>query len=424
MQNKKWLTMLLALVVSVGLWLYVVGVENPQDNREFTNIPVTFIGEDVLREDYDLLITETNVPAGITLEYFGRLTDLGKMTENKEDISVSIDVSGLREAKEHTFALKDFKITLPASVSEQSLDLQEQYPKQITVKLEKLVRRTIPVKVDARVDVVEGYLPDRMIQNYSEIIIEGPEEAVNQVEYAQAILKRENADSTITATLPYQLVGENGEPVTSDLIFSDVSEIQVTYPILLYKDVTLDVDYIPGGGATESDVEENISPATIRLSGDPAVLESIETIKLSSIDLGSLMTNNEDVIRVINIPEGCTNHSGELEAKVSVRIKNKAIRQMRISSNHFSFTGVPEGFMAEAKTSVLSIAVRAGEADINNITEDNIRVVVDFSNVNISTSGSSALTMPVKIYIDGFEGVGVIAETDHTVVVDLLPVTQ
>ena len=30
MQNKKWLTMLLALVISVVVWVYIVTVENPE----------------------------------------------------------------------------------------------------------------------------------------------------------------------------------------------------------------------------------------------------------------------------------------------------------------------------------------------------------------------------------------------------------
>lgn len=161
----------------------------------------------------------------------------------------------------------------------------------------------------------------------------------------------------------------------------------------------------------------------MRLSADPTVLEAIQSIKLSAVDLASLMTNSDTVTRMITTPEGCTNLSGEQEATVSVQIKNKAIRQMRISSNHFSFVGLSEQLHPEARTSVLPITIRANEADIDMILEDNIRVVVDFSNVSL-TDTTTSMSMPVKIYIDGFEGAGVIGESEYTVVVDLSPVVE
>lgn len=423
MQNKKWFSILLALVVSVGLWVYVVTIENPVEDRNISNIPVVFDGEDVLREDYDLLITNSNVPMGVSLNLTGKLSDLNKLTENKTEIALNIDVSSLRNAGEYSFTFDIHDLKLPASVSVQDLTMNTMTPGQVTILLEDLDERTVPVKVLTEVDILEGYTADRLVQNYTDILIEGPADSVKKVAYAQAILKRENVDQTVTATLSYQLMDEAGEMINDTKITSKVSEIEVILPILMYKDVPLEAPIIAGGGATEEDTVIDISPKTVRLSADPKVLESIQSIKLPSVDLASLMTNKEDVFRMITVPEGCTNLSGEQEATVSVQIKNKAIRQLRISSNHFSFTGVPTTLEATARTSVLPITIRANEADIDLISEDNVRVVVDFSNVTFSQTTTS-MTMPAKIYIDGYEGAGVIGETEYAIVVDLVPVTE
>lgn len=423
MQNKKWFSILLALVVSVGLWVYVVTVENPVGVRTLSNVPVAFVGEDVLREDYDLLITQNNVPAGVSLTFNGKLSDLNKLTENKSEIAVNIDVSSLRNPGEYPFSFDIYDVKLPASVSVQNLTMQYVSHSQVTISLEDLDERTVPVKVLTEVDIMEGYTADRLVQNYTEIVIEGPAASVGRVSYAQAILKRENVDKTITTTLSYQLMDESGEMIDDPKITSKVSEIEVTLPILMYKDIPLEIPVIEGGGAVSEDAVIEISPKTVRLSADPTVLESIQSIKLSALDLASLMTNKEDVTRMITVPEDCTNLSGEQEATVSVQIKNKAIRQMRVSSNHFSFTGVPTTLQASAKTSVLPITIRANEADVDLITEENVRVVIDFSNVTLTQTATS-MTMPAKIYIDGFDGAGVIGEAEYTVVVDLAPVTE
>lgn len=423
MQNRKLLRALLALLAAVSLWIYIVTVENPEGERTFSNIPVSFIGEDVLREDQELLITEDNVPTGVTLTFKGKLSDLSKLAESKDELAVNIDVSKLRNAREYPFSFDITDITLPGTLSAQNLTLEHSAPDQVILTVEKLKKKSVPVKVLTEVDITEGYTADRLVQNYNEIVIEGPEDAVDQVSYAQAILKRENVDQTITSNLSYTLMDGNGEMIQNQEITSDVTEIEVTLPILMYKDVPLEVPLIDGGGATSADVVLDIQPGTVRLSADPAVLEGIQNIKLSAIDLASLMTNSESVTRLITTPEGCTNLSGEQEASVLVQIKNKSIRQMRVSSNHFSFVGVPEGLEAVARTSVLPITIRANEQDVELIVEDNIRVVVDLTSVTL-TESTTSMTVPVKIYIDGFEGAGVIGESEYSIVVDISPITE
>lgn len=423
MHNRKWLYMLLALVISFGLWVYVVTVENPDDSRTLSNIPVVFTGEELLREDYELLITQDNVPSGVSLTFYGKLSDLNKLTENKSEIAVNIDVSNIRNAREYPFSYDIYDITLPAAVSTQNISLVKREPNNVILTVEKMEKKTIQVKVLTEVGIVPGYTSDRLVQNYTEIEIEGPKDAVDQVQYAQAILKRENVDQTINSVLSYQLIDNNGEALDNSEITSDVTEIEVTLPILMYKDVPLEAPVIDGGGAAINDTVISIEPKTVRLSADPTVLESIQSIKLSAIDLASLMTNSEEVTRVITIPEGCSSLSGEQEATVTVQIRNKAIRQMRISKNDFQYTGVPNTLHVESRTSVLPITIRANEEDIDKIVEDNIRVVVDFSNINL-TEGTTSMTVPVKIYIDGFSGAGVIGEQDYTIVVDITPVSD
>ena len=104
MRNKKWLAMLLSLVVSVGIWVYIVTVENPERDQTLYNIPVVFTGEDILREDYDLIISESNVASGVTLTFYGKNSELNKLLDDKMALEGEIDVPRLRSAPEFPFA--------------------------------------------------------------------------------------------------------------------------------------------------------------------------------------------------------------------------------------------------------------------------------------------------------------------------------
>lgn len=416
MLNKKWLSFLLSFLVAVGLWVYVVTVENPVDEVEIYNIPVFFTGEDLLKEDYDLLLTETNANAGVTLVFSGKLSDLKKLQENKSDIQLNISITHLRAEQVYTLAYDISDVTLPLSVSAQDISLTQKDPNTVSVTLEKMITKSVDIRVQQNVDLEEGYMTGRLTQDLSQIVIEGPADAVGSVSYAQAILDRENVDQTITSSLPLTLVDENGEIVEDPNLIVSATEVEVSLPVLMYKDVPLEVAVIEGGGATEKDCAIEIEPKTIRLSGEPTELEAVQSIKLSNIDLSSLMSNNETLNRTIVVPEGCTAVSGEQEATVSVQIKNKDIRQLRVSNSNFQAIGLPADMNVEFKTTVLLVTIRANDKDIDKITEENIRVVADFSSMNLG----SAMTVPVKIYVDGFTGAGVLAEEEYSILADVV----
>ena len=420
MQNRKWLSFLAAIVVSLGLWVYVVTVENPEGSTTIYNVPVTFSGQDLLREDYDLLITDSNIANGVELSFTGKRSVLNKLQENKAELLVTINVTYLRSAQTYSLSYDMTDLTLPSSVSAQDLVLNTKDPSAVSITLENQIKKTFPIVIQQNVRLQEGYMSDRLTQNYTEVVVEGPEKIIDQISKAQAVLERENVGQTITATLPLTLLDENNNAVDASSLTCSITEVEVTLPVLMYKDVPLEVPLIEGGGATKDDVVLDIKPETIRLSGEPAVLESITSIKLSNVDLSSLMTNNQTVTRTIVIPEGCTNISGEQEATVNIQIKNKGIRQMRISSSNFQYIGFSSDYGVNFKTTLLLVTIRADEKDIDQITEDNLRVVADFSAVEPADS----VYVPVKIYIDGFEGAGVVAPEEYRILADIIPVEE
>ncbi len=415
MQNKKLLSFLLALLVSVGIWVYVVTVENPEGEDTIYNVPVLFSGEDVLREDYDLVITEDNVSAnGVNLTFSGKRTDLKKLSELKNEMYVTIDIVRIRNVGEYRYSYTLSDITLPASVSSGSVQLAERSPASVSLSVGRLKKKTVPVTVVTEVSLAEGFMQQPTLQNYDEIVIEGPESLIEQIVSAQVRFERENVDKSITATLPYALMTQEGTVITDDSITSDVNEIEVTLPVLMTKDVVLEVGFVDGGGATSDDVNHTIDPVKVTLSGDSTVLSSVSSIKLPNIALSALMSNNEEVTCVIPVPEGCTNVSGIESAVVTVTISNKSIRSLK--ATNIQIVNVPEGMEAVSKTTVLPVVLRANAADADKLSEENIRVVADLSTVTIE--GTGAITVPVTVYVDGMENVGAIGP-QYSIVVEL-----
>jgi len=305
-------------------------------------------------------------------------------------------------------------ITLPSTVSSTALTLEGGSPHEISLSVGKLSKQPKQVKVVADVELSPGYMSQRLSQNYTEIVIEGPADLVDQVHYAQVLLERENVDQTITTSLPYVLIDYNGEPIKSDEITCDVSEIEVVLPVVMTKEVKLEVSFIDGGGATSMDVTVDIEPASITLSGDPVLLETINSIKLTNVALSNLMSNSETLTAAIPIPEGCASVSGETEAVIDLRLPGKSIKSLR--ATNIQIINAPVGVTPVSKTTVLWVSVRAAASQIDAISEENIRVVADLSGVTLPENGAS-VTVPVSLYVDSVEGAGVVGS--YSIVVEL-----
>ena len=57
MKKSKLITMAISLLAAICLWIYVVTVVNPEGTTTISNIPVTFSGAEVLREDQGLVLS-------------------------------------------------------------------------------------------------------------------------------------------------------------------------------------------------------------------------------------------------------------------------------------------------------------------------------------------------------------------------------
>ena len=404
--KSKLVSFSIALLASICLWLYVVTVVNPEGSDVIYGIPVTFSGEEALRDDENLIIT-SGADATINLKVSGKRATLNKLSA--DNITIIIDVSRIRKAGDFNMS---YTITYPSDVSPSDVDVLDRSPASISFTIEHLITKTVEVKGVLDGEVAEGYMMDTMTFDFEEITIQGPEDLVNTVSYAQVILSRDNLDKTVVTALPFSLIDAEGNPVVTNEITSDVTEIEVTLPVLKYKELPLTVELVAGGGATEDDVVREITPKTITVAGDPTVLDGINQIDLGKIDLAEILTDTT-VSLPIPIPNDVKNISGDEAAEVSIKIRGLSTKVIR--STTIEFINTPAGYVPISRTQMLQVTVRAPSDIIDQIDSNHLRVVADLAQSELTQEGTS--TIPVTIYIDGFAQAGVIG--DYSIVASL-----
>ena len=408
MKRSKLITIIISLLASVCLWVYVVTVVNPDGDEVISGIPVVLSGQEVLREDQKLVI-RGDYDDMVTVHFYGKNADLKKLKQFKDEITAVVDVSKVRSAKEYQLS---YQLTLPNAMQASAVQDTDRMPSVITIQVERLLRKQVEVRGDfTGVEVAEGYLLESTSFDYDTVTVEGPESVVSQIDCAQIVMSRTNVDKSITENVDYTLVDADGNAVDMSDLTTDVDSIGVELDVVKYKEVPLSVNFIDGGGATSADASYEISPRSVTLAGDATVLDSVNTIVLGNIDLGS--TENNKVLTLdIKIPNDAKNVSGEETATVTIKIKNKQTKV--IGATNIAFINKPDGFNAKSITQLVQTTVRASESDIKQIAANNLRVVADLSEY----SQAGTYQVPVTIYIDGYPDAGVIGD-DYKIVVVL-----
>ena len=80
---------LLSLLISFGLWVYVITVVTPESEQTFYNIPVVFSNEAILNDNGLMVLSEQDPT--VTVKLKGNRSDLNNLKNS--DITVLADLS-------------------------------------------------------------------------------------------------------------------------------------------------------------------------------------------------------------------------------------------------------------------------------------------------------------------------------------------
>ncbi len=387
-KKRTWMTVLLSLLVSVLLWSYVVTAVSQNSTEVIENIPVTFVGEETLR-DRNLTITSGRDSA-VTLRITGKRSVVTSLDSN--NITISVDVSKIQAADEFT---RSYTITYPNSIQASSLTVESRSLSSITFTVEELVKKEVPVKVLWKGTLAEDYLLESCLPTVNSISVTGTAARVAPVSKAVIVVDDENISAGFTRESSYTLMNEGGEETDMTGLTVDADTVGVTTKVRFTKQIPLAIAIEPGGGASEANVMWEISPAFITISGEEAILNDMNKVIIETIGLAAI-DGDRTINRPIILPNGVRSESGEISADIAITLVGLSEKTIQVSD--ISFANEPNGYVAESVTNSVSVTVRGPAASVNQLAVGNIRMVADISD-NTGKSGNYTCSN-VRVFVD------------------------
>lgn len=381
MKNKI-LTMLLSLVISFGLWLYVVTVISPESESVYYSVPVELVGADYLDAHNLIIVSDTkNLRMDLTLQ--GTRSDLSKL--NSSNITIIGDLSKITQAGEHR---------VPCSVSFQSgtAEVLAQNPEYISVVVAEQVSKTIPVKIIYTGSVPSGYEADKenVTLDHTTVTIRGPKETVEQVSYAGVTVDLTGKMTSFVDDYSLTLYGTNSQPVVSDqFVSANVTQIRTMVQVYKIKRVAVKFELKCEGSGLREDMVTVYSPLEeVILIGTDDTLSRVADQFVFTIDLSKYGENTTEIFTP-ELPEGVLCKE-EIRADINI----PTMGSIWLDVSRFTLVNVPEGLTAQINGSQ-EVEIWGPQNILDQLKAEDVVGLVDCTDITLS-SGYAPVTYTVQ----------------------------
>ena len=181
---KKLLWLLVALLISLAMWLYVITVVSPESEAEFHNVPVVLQGESVMADRKLMFIMEEKPT--VTLTLIGNRSDLNKL--NASNITVTVDLTRIYESGHHEL---QYNIAFPGDIPNGAVSVKSREPGNFSLDVERrVVNKPVDITVNTVINgvstaPVSGYEIMETNLNREQILITGPSSVVDKIAMAR-----------------------------------------------------------------------------------------------------------------------------------------------------------------------------------------------------------------------------------------------
>ncbi|MBO4355617.1 MAG: hypothetical protein J5850_02040 [Clostridia bacterium] len=344
-RSKKFkiVSFIISLLAAIVLWCVVTITNTTTSQIVFNSVPVTFRGEDTMKEKYGLIIRDTSID-NISVTVKGDSDTVNQLTV--ENVSPVIDLSSVNTIGVYTFTIdvslpKGVTYSLSDNVIEVAVDKPE--TKVISVSSES-IQLTNWIK-DPSCTIVDQSI------NITKITLEGNSsnlERVAGVQIRTGAIGLLNTSMTVSAQI-YLLDEQGAELDIPVSISTDAGKEGIVVSLTVYKEKVVNISVLTEHGYfNESQI--TLSPSTVMVYGEASVVDSIDSLQLNCDPINEKQIFTDTVISGVDVDLGqyaddiiVKNTDGNEFKGADIVISLASCESDLILAGNFELIGAPEG---------------------------------------------------------------------------------
>ena len=363
-------TILLALGMAFLVWIAAVSEEDPLLTRNIQpDVPlqVTPPAETLTIRD------ETIIPDAVQVKLRAPQSVWQTLTVNK--IKAGINLA--------PYAAGTHVVPVQVEILEPQAVVEESVPAAITVQLDALAAKEMPVTVKVLDEAPLGYYNRLPEPKPNSVTITGSAVDVKRVEQVVGKVRINNSKETVKQEVLLIPLDINGEVVPE--VTLEPANSLITVPIeqrFGYKEVSVKAKLVgqPAPGYWISSI--SVNPATVTLVGGPAVLENVSGF-IDTFEVDILGATQDVVKRVpLDLPPGSSvvvdeTQGTETDRSVLVTVGISALAGGRTMQIGVTAQGVSQALQTEISPPVVEVILSGPLPTLNQLQKDDVTVIVD-----------------------------------------------
>lgn len=395
-------TFIWAFALALAVWVAAVTASDPDVVRAYPSpIKVEIIGQDpglVLSDDSAQQIL-------VTLRAPRSIWD--QLTARPDSVRAVLDLSGLG-AGEH-------QLNPQIQIALRPVRVITVNPASISLTLEPLVTRTLPLNLNISGQPAIGYQAGEASLDPKQVVIAGPQSLVSRASTAQVPVNLDGVREGIDQMVPIQLLDGNNQSMNGLTVHPETAH--VILPISQqggYRDMAVKVTV--RGQVASGYRLDNISvfpPVVTVYASDPTLINSLPgVVETQPLDLQDVNDNLTTRLG-LNLPPGVSIVG---EQTVLIQAGVSAIQSsLTLSGEKVEVIGLPAGMTAQVSPPSVDVILSGPLPLLDTLTRQDVHVTVDASGLDL---GTHQLTPKVEVLITN---ISVESILPGTVEVDLLP---
>ncbi|MBM6860977.1 hypothetical protein H9X78_10895, partial [Clostridium saudiense] len=277
--KQKIIAQIVCLLLSIGLWFYVINVENPIKTQDINKVPVKLMNEGVLRDSN--LILAPNQQFYVNLKVEGTIQDLRKIS--KDDFEIAIDLS------EYAYKIGANKIPVHIVDSPARVAIKNNSSLTLTIYIEEYIKSDVEITSDIEIIAKPTYYVAPIEFDKNKVTISGPKSAVDKVTSVVARGEEYNVSETISKSYHLYPIDENGNKVENVTLSQDT--VDAIIKVNEGKVVPIRINTVGQlvSGIRLRDFTPNYKE--VELSGPKDILDTIDVIETDPVNLSNITEN-------------------------------------------------------------------------------------------------------------------------------------
>ncbi|MFW6097803.1 MAG: YbbR-like domain-containing protein [Chloroflexota bacterium] len=259
-----------------------------------------------------------------------------------------------------------------------------QLPEEVTVQVERIVSRDIPVRVELRGEAGRGYVLDEPFVDPAVITVTGSASRVESLVEARVTVFLDNPQQDTIVTRRPVFYDRQGNIAGVNNLELSAEEVDVTVPVdqlagYAAKPIIVDWQGEPAPGYRLLDVR--VEPDSVLLTGNPARLDALSRVRTEPVDITGLR-ESVTLSVALDLPQGL-----ELDdlQPVIVEIEIEPILTSSVISQEPEIRALGDGLTATLDVDEVRVFLFGPLDKLDSLVEDDVRVTLDLLNLDIGT---------------------------------------